>query len=662
MANWPEGYSIPSKTEIRPAIPKMHETAHEKDNHERFSLHYLAGVGLTDGESIERMWAGHNALGNATKTMGPGTRHDVLDDHFGFWNWSKYIATGKSLRKKYKDAVKLRNVQQEAHDGFTATISKEKVEEWEAMCRKWDRERYPKAKSKNPYHVEGASISEAEARKELTMEEEQRLKSGEVARHTTSASMFLVLGLELEEEQRRIVSLTKKSKSPTSTQQGSITEQRNRLREKLRAWEQVRSVYMPGLLQYQSDIHSTVAENPEDIPLYLPSSLPPEKRNTICVPRLAAAEQKLRTAQCYDTLDTICHLLNMKSRMVRFKNANIRGQGDGTRSRAIIDRVHERARFAASRYSTARAAILALSGPGDWEQDLQILAAVGEPAALAEEEKKRRQQQLTTFDAEFNNYDKIRFLDTCFPSPYVFLTLPRCLRLRAQAFMKPYTAGDVRSYTDPSRVGQGQGRRGTIEDDADPSLSVQEPTVDEDDMENINLLPEEQSRRDGTGQTQWAKSRSRVKRSVEEVSLLKEEMRRAIVTLEWHANQWRERGTSRPTADSALLEGLAAYAEEHRRLQLSLRAKFQLLWQDPLAEEEVSSTSNVGDEEGEVVVGDGVGVDSDDDEDEDEEVLLEGEDDNDDNDNDNDDNDDNNNNNNDDDDDDNNNNDEENSD
>ncbi|KAG6819140.1 hypothetical protein H0H93_014961 [Arthromyces matolae] len=559
MVDWPEGYKIPSTTQIRPAIPKMHETAHEKEKHERFSLHYLPGVGLTDGESIERIWAGHNALGNATKSMGPGTRHDVLDDHFGFWNWLKYIGTGKTLSKKYRDAVKLRNIQTEAHRGFTATISGEQVKEWEKMCQAWDQEPYPKSKSSNPFHVEGSSISEAQARKELAEEEELRLKAGEVSRHATSASAFLVLGLELEEEQRRIASLSKKSRSPTTLQKGSITEQRNQLRDKLRGWEQVRNVYMPGLLQYQHDNPVTlVTDHPEDCPLWLPSSLPPEKRDIVCVPRLAAAEEKLRTAQCYDTLDTIRQVLNMKSRMVRFKNANIRGQRDGTRSRAIIDRVHNRARFAALRYTAAREAKLSLGGPGEWEDDLKILQA-----------------------------------------------------------------GDVRSYTDPNRVHQGPGRPGTIEEDADPSLAVVDPMPDPLDLDNIDLLPQERNRRDGTGETrrtvswiwlrgrsmhkneenddllrsEWAKSRSRVLRAEEEVSILKEEMRRAVLTLQWQAGEWKSRASLRSVADSSLREGLMAFAAQQASLHLALQARFVTVWKDPLAHEEKEEEEKEGGEE-----------------------------------------------------------------
>jgi len=44
-------------------------------------------------------------------------------------------------------------------------------------------------------------LTEADVRKELTKEEEIRLSNGGVALHETSASAFVVLGLELEDTQ-----------------------------------------------------------------------------------------------------------------------------------------------------------------------------------------------------------------------------------------------------------------------------------------------------------------------------------------------------------------------------------------------------------------------------------------------------------------------------
>ncbi|PBK62771.1 hypothetical protein ARMSODRAFT_990401 [Armillaria solidipes] len=66
-------------------VPKFHLPAHI----------LLSKVGRTDGEAPERGWAATNALANSMKEMGPGSRRDTLDDHFGDYNWRKIIIMGK---------------------------------------------------------------------------------------------------------------------------------------------------------------------------------------------------------------------------------------------------------------------------------------------------------------------------------------------------------------------------------------------------------------------------------------------------------------------------------------------------------------------------------------------------------------------------------------
>lgn len=155
MGTWPESIKFPDRMQTKPLIPKLHEPGHKKKNHEQYSFNFAPGVGHTDGECPERIWAHHNALGNATKTQGPGSRQDVLDDHFGFWNWQKYTGMGATLMRRYKAAIRDRNLQVEGHRGFTATLPEELVEEWEAMCEAW--ERSPSSKLiKNPYATDGS--------------------------------------------------------------------------------------------------------------------------------------------------------------------------------------------------------------------------------------------------------------------------------------------------------------------------------------------------------------------------------------------------------------------------------------------------------------------------------------------------------------------------
>lgn len=95
MSGWPKELRPRAGLNLRPLIPKFHEPAHLEKLHEQYSFNLAEGVGLADGECPERVWGSHNPLAGSTRTMGPGTRDDILDDHFGHWNWLKYCSTGK---------------------------------------------------------------------------------------------------------------------------------------------------------------------------------------------------------------------------------------------------------------------------------------------------------------------------------------------------------------------------------------------------------------------------------------------------------------------------------------------------------------------------------------------------------------------------------------
>ncbi|KAF9536497.1 hypothetical protein CPC08DRAFT_652100, partial [Agrocybe pediades] len=325
--HWPPELRITSSTKLIPAIPKLHEPMHQTKGHQVFSLNYIPGVGLTDCECPERVWGPHNCLGNSTKTQGPGSRQDVLNDHFGFWNWLKYIGMGLTLLRKYHAAVADRNKQVEAHRGLMESVERvdaSTVERWEKMCLVWEADSFPK-KAKNPYHVEGAGISEAQVKKQLADEEKKRIDNGGKALHAISAWSFLSLGLELEELQtRRLAKGT--SISTTDRKEGGLTEQRNVLRSRIKTWEQLLPIYMPGILQYQSDLAALPTESaacpsahPEDAQIWLPSGVPPAHCANVCQTGLSKIEEKLCDAQLQDALDGLRWTLRVKSRMIQFK-------------------------------------------------------------------------------------------------------------------------------------------------------------------------------------------------------------------------------------------------------------------------------------------------------------------------------------------------------
>ncbi|KAH9475462.1 hypothetical protein JR316_0012573 [Psilocybe cubensis] len=83
---------------------------------------------------------------------------------------------------------------------------------------------------------------------------------------------------------------------------------------------------------------------------------------------------------------------------------------------------------------------------------------------------------------------------------------------------------------------------------------------------------------------EWARSRARVMRAKEEVSMLKEEMRRTLVFLDWKAVWWRERKNAISNASSDRLEAISAFAIVQADLQDSLAEHFRNLWRSPLQE------------------------------------------------------------------------------
>jgi hypothetical protein len=297
--------------------------------------------------------------------------------------------------------------------------------------------------------------------------------------------------------------------------------------------------------------------------------LTPSRAVIACVPGLTEIEDKLRTTHCYDTLESLRHTLRVKTRMVQFKNKNIRGQRKDLRSTSVIDRVNLKARRLVEKYRRARAAKLALVGEGRWCEVL-----------------------------------------------------------------KPLADGDVRAYTDLNRKKQ-LGRKGTVEVDESHQPwrggEISNNAGNDDNEGELDLQPEMCTVRDGTGETrktlswiwlmegvridesaadsdeilrsEWAKSHARAKRGIEEVHLLREEMRRALEFLEWRSKWWISRQTSREVACPELAEGLRAYAQEQSDIQRGLLDSWRSIFSTPLAMVDDAPAEEEEEEEGDDVKG-----------------------------------------------------------
>jgi hypothetical protein len=95
MKRLPHDYHIDcNSVKIRFLVPKFHLPAHCPACQSSYSFNFAPHIGRTDGEAPERGWSNTNALSSSTKEMGPGSRRDTLDDHFGDMNWKKICGLG----------------------------------------------------------------------------------------------------------------------------------------------------------------------------------------------------------------------------------------------------------------------------------------------------------------------------------------------------------------------------------------------------------------------------------------------------------------------------------------------------------------------------------------------------------------------------------------
>ena len=105
MKDLPQELKLSSSVSTDWGIPKCHCPAHKLPCQVPHSLNLKPGVGRTDGEGIKRSWSEMNHVANSTKEMGPGSRHDTLDNHFGHHNWRKKVALGKYRLSNYSSST-----------------------------------------------------------------------------------------------------------------------------------------------------------------------------------------------------------------------------------------------------------------------------------------------------------------------------------------------------------------------------------------------------------------------------------------------------------------------------------------------------------------------------------------------------------------------------
>ncbi|KAF8062351.1 hypothetical protein FPV67DRAFT_1563697 [Lyophyllum atratum] len=384
-----EFFMYNGETYIKFLVPKFHLPAHVAPCRTRYSFNWTPGVGRTDGEAPERGWAEANPLAASTKEMGPGSRRDTLDAHFGDYNWRKVVAMGATLLRKLRSAANDMAVHTIAHEELTASLPPETVLEWTKEVEAWENDPQIDPKKPTPYDLKVAANSlyqvptQAAVRLQMAESEADDLASGkDVALDVNiTASVLIATGLDLEEEQRSIKTDTSKVWLHAQDRQKTRLQLRNNaLSRKIVNWTQAQQLYIPAVVALRRiDAHEAQAKKSalpiHEYRLWLPSQIQSKVHFDL---HLAEIEWKLRIAQADEALDGLRRNLQIRSYLFKFKDQNVRGQHANTRARNAIATVQTRIDGCAEDYRAAHSALLALSPllkKVGWRDQLLSLAA-----------------------------------------------------------------------------------------------------------------------------------------------------------------------------------------------------------------------------------------------------------------------------------------------
>ncbi|KAJ3525770.1 hypothetical protein NMY22_g10437 [Coprinellus aureogranulatus] len=330
-------------TETRFVVPKFHLPAHIPACQTQYAFMFTPGAGLGDGEAPERGWADTNPLGPSTREMGPGTRRDTLDYHFGDYNWGKITALGPSLLKKMDIAVSGVAERIVAHQDFERGLKSEDVAKFQEEVSRWEAS---PSTVPNPFDFTIAAPSQTAIRKALAKEDEA---ASETAKNFSvhaglTASELICKGLDLEAEMRSLKSNMKETWDHSRDRHITrIQLKSNAIVRKVDAWYHRLQLYIPSsVLLRQDHLASSKTVKAYDLPLWLPSEI---GRRAEYPRDLARIEFRLRTAQAQDALSTIRR--NLQRRVTVALN--------------LLSTLQKKIQDAKEEYTRARSALLALA-------------------------------------------------------------------------------------------------------------------------------------------------------------------------------------------------------------------------------------------------------------------------------------------------------------
>ncbi|KAF9001842.1 hypothetical protein BDZ89DRAFT_968153, partial [Hymenopellis radicata] len=522
--------------EIQWGLPIWHGGAHEISCETAESLKYKVGVGKTDGEGIERVWAVFNPMSYMTREEQPGARHDDIEDKVDKHNFGKNIHLGRTLLKRLRIALQEKEVQCKGFEVVDGALDEEVRSDWMGLVVQWLKD----PSKPNPYAP--SEQGDFDFRKRVFVDlrkTKKKTKKGGSAGMRITVSSFLIMGLQLEDAFTRLRNERARKENLTTDQQTKVQERRRTQMAKLKVFRRWQEVYMPRVTKIveKEEVErrgkSAAVPPVEDARLYLPSECaksPELDRKVRCSKKLLEKETALRRGQCSDALRRIRARLLAKRYLVYFRNEHVRGQREGGRAATLISTMATKLNESVAKYRHSRDRLVALVGE----------EACG-PLRVLEDEDVKVYQTGESDEEAVRKLSRLEARNSRITSDSMSARLKKTKRRDV--------SGETRAVMSWIWTAEGG------------------PDANEDGYLHECVRIE------------WAKALARKTRWTEEVELLKEEMRRVLRSLRYEERIWMRRAEK--DYQGLRLEEIAgrqAYARRQAADRRCIRESFEILW------------------------------------------------------------------------------------
>ncbi|KAK7026491.1 hypothetical protein VNI00_015571 [Paramarasmius palmivorus] len=495
-------------------IPKLHIRGHERPCQETFALHLHPGAGQTDGEGIERLWAEVGPVGISTREMGPGHQRDTIDDHQGARNWRKICGLGHLLRRREAEAQRQAVTQTLEYERFCQSQPPSRIEEWKKVVLEWELG----TSEVNPYSLSERGETEEDVRLRLAVLEAERSLRGERSLHEVAPSAFMLMGLEIEDQQRRMVIRLGNGDGSTVRQKTEDVERRAKLGRLIARFRTVQQTYMPTALAYLATLpnYSNV-DTVEKIPVLLPSGLPETIRSQPQMGEWLDREVEYRRAQLRSALRCLRTHLFVRVGLNIERTTQARGQKESTRSRQDLARNENEIQAFKTKYQSAWNALLVLIGEEQIQRQMPGYHVLHDHDVRSHEDEDSHCVVSSRKTRPTNE-----------PRPLIVAGESR--RTLSWIWTGVDVSGDSKAMQEALRI-------------------------------------------------EWSKCWARKRRWDEELALLLEEKRRVVQSLLFQSENWRRKAGQDPEQRQ---EGYNAYALRQASLRKGLVERFETIWKTPI--------------------------------------------------------------------------------